>query len=428
MKLKLSNVGKIRKAEIEFNGITVIAGENDTGKSTVGKMFFCVFHSFYKIQEQINEERQKTIARVIATYYHEAANRLTRGFNTIQFARYIVENRERFLENKQSMIKELEEFYLSADSHFDKYMDQESLKILIDKIYSFLKVEDSAIRENILRKRIAAEFAMKTGYLNRPDEKTEVSLEIKNGKVDFEISNNDDIVIHRFISLVKKIIYIDDPFVLDNLNANVPLRMLNNCEHSGELLYTIANGESKDEFSVVDELVRKEKLQKIFEAMDGVCDGSLIEGDGGQYIYRTSQLEDSLEMVNLSTGMKSFIIIKKLLENGSIEENGVLILDEPEIHLHPEWQLKFAEVIVLIQKEFGINILLNTHSPYFLNAIEVFSEKHGIDRKCSYYLTDVKNGRTDILDVTQSRELIYDKLAEPLQKLENLEYRNGNTI
>lgn len=72
--------------------------------------------------------------------------------------------------------------------------------------------------------------------------------------------------------------------------------------------------------------------------------------------------------------MKSFIIIKTLLQNGSIDENGIIILDEPEIHLHPEWQLKFAEIIVLLQKEFGLNILLNTHSPYFLNAIEVYSK------------------------------------------------------
>ena len=49
-------------------------------------------------------------------------------------------------------------------------------------------------------------------------------------------------------------------------------------------------------------------------------------------------------------------------------------LDEPEIHLHPAWQVIFAELIVLIQKEFNMHILLNTHSPYFLNAIEIYAE------------------------------------------------------
>ena len=133
-------------------------------------------------------------------------------------------------------------------------------------------------------------------------------------------------------------------------------------------------------------------------------------------------------MSNLSTGIKSFIILKTLLRNGSINDNGVVILDEPEIHLHPEWQLKFAEVIVLIQKEFGVNILLNTHSPYFLNAIEVYVKKYGIEKKCKFYLTDDNEGRTNIKDVTDQTELIYEKLARPLQDLENLEYSDGNTI
>ena len=37
MRIKISNIGKIKEADVTINGITVIAGENNTGKSTVGK-------------------------------------------------------------------------------------------------------------------------------------------------------------------------------------------------------------------------------------------------------------------------------------------------------------------------------------------------------------------------------------------------------
>ena len=47
MKLVLKNIGKVQNATVEINGITVIAGENDTGKSTVGKALFSVFNGFY---------------------------------------------------------------------------------------------------------------------------------------------------------------------------------------------------------------------------------------------------------------------------------------------------------------------------------------------------------------------------------------------
>ena len=115
-----------------------------------------------------------------------------------------------------------------------------------------------------------------------------------------------------------------------------------------------------------------------------------------------------------------------LLQNGTLEENGTIILDEPEIHLHPEWQLLFAELIVLLQKEFGMHILLTTHSPYFLNAIEVFSEKYKIDDKCKYYIAENFGNSSIITDVTGNTREIYKKLARPIQDLENIRYSDLN--
>ena len=79
----------------------------------------------------------------------------------------------------------------------------------------------------------------------------------------------------------------------------------------------------------------------------------------------------------------------------------------------------FAEIIVLIHKKFGVHILINTHSPYFLNAIEVYTEKYEV-KKCKYYLSELQeNGMACIKDVTDDTEQIYRKLAQPLQNLED---------
>ena len=67
-------------------------------------------------------------------------------------------------------------------------------------------------------------------------------------------------------------------------------------------------------------------------------------------------------------GIKAFTIIRTLLEKGEIHEKDVMVLDEPEIHLHPEWQLIYAELIVLLEKYLHLTILITTHSPYFLEA------------------------------------------------------------
>jgi len=50
MKLTINNIGKLRNAEVVIDGITVITGENNTGKSTVGKILWSIFDSFYNIK------------------------------------------------------------------------------------------------------------------------------------------------------------------------------------------------------------------------------------------------------------------------------------------------------------------------------------------------------------------------------------------
>ena len=45
MRLKIENFLAINKADIKLDGITVVAGQNDSGKSTVAKFLFGVLYS-----------------------------------------------------------------------------------------------------------------------------------------------------------------------------------------------------------------------------------------------------------------------------------------------------------------------------------------------------------------------------------------------
>ena len=65
MTLDIKNIGMIDELEtpIEFEGITVVAGNNNTGKSTISKILYCIFTSLYKIEEKVKEILEKNYGR-----------------------------------------------------------------------------------------------------------------------------------------------------------------------------------------------------------------------------------------------------------------------------------------------------------------------------------------------------------------------------
>lgn len=61
MKLEIQSLGKISNASIRLDGITAIVGNNDAGKSTVGKALFTAIDAFHDFDEE-TEKRTTTIA------------------------------------------------------------------------------------------------------------------------------------------------------------------------------------------------------------------------------------------------------------------------------------------------------------------------------------------------------------------------------
>jgi predicted ATP-dependent endonuclease of OLD family len=180
---------------------------------------------------------------------------------------------------------------------------------------------------------------------------------------------------------------------------------------------------SESDSTILEEIIIKQKINNLLHKINSVVNGNFKEVDNN-LMYAEQGLNKPIPLENVSAGIKMFLIIKRLLELDEINERDILIFDEPEIHLHPDWQIKFAEILILLQKEFNLTILLATHSPYFLHAIEIYCEKHGISDKLKCYLTESKDDISGIHDVTENIDTIYKQLARPFQKLEDTRYGN----
>lgn len=474
MKISLSNIGKIKKAEVELRGITVIAGKNDTGKSTVGKALYSMIRGLSRIEERIHKERIKIIQSVleeITLYPHYGSLRNTLVYydkvNEHEIAEKIIKNSNLYIEDIEALkglIWEMgfkflsKNFSISSDKHrlFSQYqsalknisIEEENVDFIQESALDYKKDINNdgfktlmglvdAAAEDIIRILTLSFLEIKKALLSRtlqtelsgqinpilknhnPSESSDITVEDGGWCVKSKIKSNSvsELTDHAIPNM--DILYLETPFILDEMNEP------NDLSH-GDLdrrKMLCRNLRSMEKLSVIQEVLYKEDLNNLIDLINSVAKGEITyQGMHGEFIYQSEEFSEMIQLKNLSTGLKTFVIIKRLLFNNSLKKGGVIILDEPEVHVHPEWQLKLAEVIVLLQKHFDMTVLLNTHSPHFLRAIEVYSARHKIADKCKYYLADVEQDQAIIKDISDNIELAYGLLFEPLQMLEEVRW------
>ncbi len=430
MKISLKNIGKVREANVEIKGITTIAGLNNTGKSTVGKSLFSVFNSFYNLRNKIDDTRKDIILSEIKRAF-EIEEIFFWDIDYPKITEIIIENKEKILRNEDELNLRLIKDILYNDviyyfleervpkEELSKQLSNEMIENILKICKDILGVSDTEIFKGVCQKQMNIEFNSQISNLDS-DELSNIILEIKRKNIKLDIKNHKIEKIDNLFSLNTEIIYYDSPFILDDVKKYLYEENSEHFNHNDLVKYHLVNRKTKNMVEeAINESIFNKKAISIMERLNKISQGELAILSDGEVIYRTEK-EKPLNIENLSTGLKSFVILKTLLSKRYIKDNGILILDEPEVHLHPEWQLIFAELIVLIQKEFNLHILLNTHSIYFLRALEIFSVKHKISEKCKYYLAENEEELSIIKDVTDNIELIYEKLADPLQTLENL--------
>lgn len=421
MILTLKNIGKIKDAEVELNGITVIAGENNTGKSTVGKILFSVFNSLYKIEEQIHKERKNVIKRTIEDKLLMSTDMFIMGFETDAIVDKILKNIDNYKSDFELLERDIISFFSERNKDTKNRINGMEPDYIAKKVWEIISLSEESIFKTVLTQKFNSEFNGQINNIYFPDDIASIELNIRGTNIEISIEENEVKDISKRLSLNTEVIYIDDPFVLDDMSVSSMFFINHNnyIDHRSHLQSKLRNTEG--EFGVgeaINKLMVSKKIDNIFSKINTICGGEMIKTAGSKYGYKANNSEKILDIKNISTGLKTFVILKTLLLNESIKDNGTIILDEPEIHLHPEWQIVFAEIIVLLQKEFNMHILLNTHSPYFLRAIQIYSAKYEIADKCNYYLAENIEEQAIIRDVTTSIDEVYAKLAKPFESLE----------
>lgn len=125
----------------------------------------------------------------------------------------------------------------------------------------------------------------------------------------------------------------------------------------------------------------------------------------------------SILLMNVAVGIKYFGLLQRLAENNQLKPEHLLIIDEPENHLHPEWQLLLAELIVNLVEQHKVYVLINSHSPYLIEALKVYSDIN-IKDKTHFYFNELSHEGVEVKEVTDDLSFLFETLSLPFQKLE----------
>jgi AAA15 family ATPase/GTPase len=169
---------------------------------------------------------------------------------------------------------------------------------------------------------------------------------------------------------IQQVIYIDTPMIIGAVSAL-----------------------ATDYWDDLDLLLQKKSIptfKKAFsEMLENIIHGETSYDEDTMHMYRYHRMDGKVfDLFDSATGIKSFSILQMLLNNGSINKNTLLIIDEPEAHLHPQWIVEYARLIVLMHKHIGTKFFIASHSTDFVSAIKYIATKENCLESLSYYLSE----------------------------------------
>ncbi len=129
----------------------------------------------------------------------------------------------------------------------------------------------------------------------------------------------------------------------------------------------------------------QERLARVFDGLEILADD--YDENRHEHIpvgFKRSGVLRPLDMIG--TGALQAI---QILGYVSFYQPTLLLLDEPDAHLHPNNQIKLVETLGLLSQEENLQIVLATHSRHLLQAM------HAIDDVASLHLKDGALGGTE---------------------------------
>lgn len=417
--ITIRNIGRIKEADMKLRGMTVVAGYNGTGKSTISKALYALLDINSSISGKTMLQRMRSLDQMINQWLTAFVPLGGEGGQDVnRFRREVRKSGA----GRPMDLKELEkELCLIAEECEFTDIGRKDIEELAEEISEIQKKDFSYYARYAVQEILNDVFSGQINTIGK-DMEGHISLQGMRYETSVDISQNQvsDYSLKRRSMNRDTAIYITTSDLVDTVGS-AKLGITDRRQSCiNRRLIRLLLSEPRDRVLTAEEHAELHRQQdQLNDILEHVVSGS-IRTENGRLFYHDDWCNGNVELSNIASGMKLFIIIKRLIENGMLIRHNMLIIDEPENNLHPGWQLKIAELLVLMYKNMGIRIYCNSHSPYFIRGLEYFANEYDMLQETGFYMTRASKsvgGMYECEDVTDKLGMVYDALADPFDQI-----------
>jgi predicted ATPase len=378
MKFEFYNIGCIEKVELELKPFTLIAGLNQTGKSFILKCIYGILGADKLSIVKIVMEKFENIESMNEADLENARNEFYKMLEKLFVGHDVERVKKEFNKVFQEWIKDIKK---------GKKLDVD------DKILLFLMLQTAiqTIKHSFIKNRINLQKKLKWIFqqenlgdiVNKFSNSDEGIIKIITGENDEYIikilkdrdeikTNKDELILDMGWAN-----YISSPIILD-LEKGIATYREDNPDNYGipdiywDILKDIRNKGKAEEIELID----------IYKKIEDIIGGRFDYEMGKGFVYKRGDKEFHINLV--AYGIKIFGIIQMLIERNLITKGSVLILEEPEVHLHPSLRFKLVDLLKDLANA-GVYVIISTHSPEIVRYVEYLINTKKMDiNDCSF--------------------------------------------
>lgn len=225
MKLHIENIAKIEKADIKIDGITVLAGENSTGKSTVSKVLYCIYETFYNLESKIIREKKSSLSNLLERNLRRKVSASVED-EELEFSSYIsLSDLLEITDMIMAISKNLpsEEYTKNIKACLEKsdYIF-EDFNLLIERIQRINAMTEKQVNGALMNRCMNLEFNSQFLPLFSESDKnkeTIIDLTIKDDHITMIYNKFDKTFdVKNYVPITYEVIYLDNPYLIDALD------------------------------------------------------------------------------------------------------------------------------------------------------------------------------------------------------------------